>query len=130
MQDERFITNSIRAQHVDELEIEIENVLKEQDSAYWLDLLDQNGIPSGPIYSYDQTLADEHVISRDMIVDYEHPVAGAMKTLGFPAKFSETPGQFKSPAPLLGQHNKEVLEELGYSIDEIESFMTNSVLKN
>lgn len=130
IQDERFLTNSIRAQHVDELEIEMENVLKEQDTAYWLDLLDKNGIPSGPIYSYDQTLADEHIISRDMILDYEHPVAGEMKTLGFPAKFSETPGQFRSPAPLLGQHNKEVLAELGYSLDEIESFTANSVLKN
>lgn len=130
IEDERFLTNSIRAQHVDELEIEMENVLKEQDSAYWLDLLDKNGIPSGPIYSYDQTLADEHIISREMILDYEHPVAGEMKTLGFPAKFSETPGQFRSPAPLLGQHNKEVLAELGYSLEEIESFTINSVLKN
>ncbi|TQR09066.1 CaiB/BaiF CoA transferase family protein [Psychrobacillus soli] len=130
IEDERFLTNSIRAHHVDELEIEMENVLKEQDSAYWLDLLDKNGIPSGPIYSYDQTLADEHILSREMILEYEHPVAGAMKTLGFPAKFSETPGQIKSPAPLLGQHNKEVLVELGYSADEIDTFLANSVLKN
>lgn len=130
IKDERFLTNSIRAQHVDELEVEMENVLKEHDSSYWLDLLDKNGIPSGPIYSYDQTLADEHILSRDMILDYEHPVAGAMKTLGFPAKFSETPGQFKSPAPLLGQHNKEVLVELGYSIEEINTLSANSVLKN
>ncbi len=130
IRDERFLTNSIRAQHVDELEVEMEKVLSQQESAYWLDLLDKNGIPSGPIYSYDQTLADEHIISREMIIDYEHPVAGAMKTLGFPAKFSETPGQLRNPAPLLGQHNKEVLVELGYSIEEIESFMANSVLKN
>lgn len=130
IEDERFLTNSIRAQHVDELEVEMENVLKEYGSSYWLNLLDKNGIPSGPIYSYDQTLADEHILSRDMILDYEHPVAGAMKTLGFPAKFSETPGQFKNPAPLLGQHNQEVLVELGYSIDEINGLSANSVLKN
>lgn len=128
IRDERFLTNSIRAQHVDELEIEMEKVLSKQDSAYWLDLLDKNGIPSGPIYSYDQTLADEHIISREMVLDYEHPIAGAMKTLGFPAKFSETPGQFKSPAPLLGQHNKEVLVELGYSVEEIDSFQKKHVL--
>ncbi|MFJ5769671.1 CaiB/BaiF CoA transferase family protein [Psychrobacillus sp. NPDC093180] len=128
IEDERFLTNSIRAHHVDELEVELENVLKDHDSSYWLDLLDKHGIPSGPIYSYDQTLADEHILSREMILEYEHPVAGTMKTLGFPAKFSETPGQFKSPAPLLGQHNKEVLTELGYSVEEIDTFQKKHVL--
>lgn len=126
--DERFLTNSIRSLHVDELEAEIENILKEHDSSYWLNLLDEHGIPSGPIYSYDQTLSDEHILSREMILDYEHPVAGPMKTLGFPAKFSETPGQFKSPAPLLGQHNSEVLDELGFSVDEISDLLSKKVI--
>ncbi|MET0960425.1 MAG: CoA transferase, partial [Psychrobacillus psychrotolerans] len=107
--DERFLTNSIRAANASQLEMEIEKVLSKHPSSYWLDLLDTTGVPSGPIYSYDQTLNDEHILSREMIVDYEHPVAGSMKTLGFPAKFSETPGQFRTPAPLLGQHNKEIL---------------------
>lgn len=129
IEDERFLTNSIRAQHVDELENEIESVLAQHDSSYWLSLLNEYGIPSGPILSYDQTLADEHVLSRDMVIDYEHPLAGPMKTLGFPAKFSETPGQLRTPAPLLGQHNKEVLEELGYSIEEIDQLVENSVIK-
>lgn len=128
IEDERFLTNSIRALHVEELEIEMENVLKEHDSSYWLDLLDKNGIPSGPIYTYAQTLADEHIASREMILEYEHPVAGAMKTLGFPAKFSATPGQFNSPAPLLGQHNKAILEELGYSAEEIDAFQKKHIL--
>ncbi|QFF98770.1 CoA transferase [Psychrobacillus glaciei] len=128
--DERFLTNSIRAHHVDELEIEIESVLKEQNSLYWLDLLDRHGIPSGPIYSYDQTLSDEHILSRDMILAYDHPVAGAMKTLGFPAKLSETPAQFKNPAPLLGQHNRDVLTELGYSEKEINDLFANNVFNN
>ncbi|MGB3102886.1 MAG: CoA transferase, partial [Psychrobacillus psychrotolerans] len=100
--DERFLTNSIRATNASQLELEIEKVLSKHPSSYWLDLLDTSGVPSGPIYSYDQTLNDEHILSREMIVDYEHPVAGSMKTLGFPAKFSETPGQFRTPAPLLG----------------------------
>ena len=130
LEDKRFLTNSIRVHHVDKLEEEMENVLIESNSSYWLELLDKHGIPSGPIYSYDQTLSDEHILSREMILDYEHPVAGAMKTLGFPAKFSETPGKFKIPAPLLGQHNKEILLELGYSNHEIDTFLTNSILKN
>ncbi|WP_419962009.1 CaiB/BaiF CoA transferase family protein [Psychrobacillus sp. BM2] len=126
--DERFLTNSIRAINASQLEVEIEEVLSSHPSSYWLELLDAGGVPSGPIYSYDQTLNDEHILSRDMILDYEHPVAGAMKTLGFPAKFSKTPGQFRTAAPLLGQHNKEILTELGYTEDEVQTLMSDKVM--
>jgi len=115
--DERFTTNSIRNENADELEVEIEKILTEQPSDYWLDLLSAHTIPSGPILNYGQTLTDPHVLDRDMILDYAHPIAGPMKTLGFPAKFSATPGVISKPAPLLGQHNEEVLSELGYSED-------------
>jgi len=126
--DERFLTNSIRAKNAGELEEEIEAVLNEHPSSYWLDLLDSQGVPSGPVYSYNQTLNNEHILSREMVLDYEHPVAGAMKTLGFPAKFSETPGQFKNAAPLLGQHNGDILIELGYTEEEVHSFISNKVM--
>lgn len=126
--DERFLTNSIRAKNASQLEVEIEEVLSSHPSSYWLELLDAGGVPSGPIYSYDQTLNDEHILSRDMILDYEHPVAGAMKTLGFPAKFSKTPGQFRNAAPLLGQHNKEILTDLGYTEDEVQTLMSDKVM--
>ena len=128
--DERFLTNSIRATNASQLEMEIEKVLSKHPSSYWLDLLNTSGIPSGHIYSYDQTLNDEHILSREMIVDYEHPVAGSMKTLGFPAKFSETPGQIRTPAPLLGQHNKEILTELGYTEQETQSLLSSKVINN
>ncbi|MEH7123506.1 CoA transferase [Bacillus sp. JJ1773] len=122
--DPRYETVSLRTEHVDELEVEIEEILKQKDSAHWLKLLEESGIPSGPIYSYDQTLNDPHILEHEMVLEYEHPACGQMKTLGFPAKFSETPGQLRMPAPLLGQHNKEILTELGYSDEEFK------VLKN
>ncbi len=106
----------------------MEQVLTKESSDYWLQLLDQHGIPSGPILSYDEALNNEQIQSRDMILEYEHPVGGWMKTLGFPAKFSETPGKLTKPAPLLGQHNKEVLTELGYAVEEVERFVDEGVL--
>jgi crotonobetainyl-CoA:carnitine CoA-transferase CaiB-like acyl-CoA transferase len=129
LEDERFLTNSLRAKHVDELTEMIEKVLINHDSKYWLELLDKYGIPSGPIYSYDQTLADPHVQARDMILEYTHPVGGKMKTLGFPAKLSETPCQLTRPAPLLGQHNEEILQELGYTDADIESLRQRGIIK-
>jgi crotonobetainyl-CoA:carnitine CoA-transferase CaiB-like acyl-CoA transferase len=63
-----------------------------------------------------------------MILEYEHPVGGLMKTLGFPAKLSETPGQLRQPAPTLGQHNQEVLTELGYSAETIARLTEDQVI--
>jgi crotonobetainyl-CoA:carnitine CoA-transferase CaiB-like acyl-CoA transferase len=114
LKDPRYATNSLRNEHVSELEKEIEEVLVSETSDYWLTLLDKLGIPACPIYSYDQTLNDPHIKEREMIITYDHPLAGTIQSLGFPAKFSETPGQLMRPAPLLGQHNQEILEEIGY----------------
>jgi crotonobetainyl-CoA:carnitine CoA-transferase CaiB-like acyl-CoA transferase len=123
IEDPRFLTNSDRIGHLDELEKIIQEVIIREDSQYWLEKLDQAGIPSGPIYRYDETLNDPHIRAREMVIEYEHPVAGPIHNLGFPAKFSKTPGQVRRPAPYLGQHTKEVLQELNYSealIQELE----------
>jgi crotonobetainyl-CoA:carnitine CoA-transferase CaiB-like acyl-CoA transferase len=115
LENPRYATNSLRNEHVDELEKEIEEILVTETSEYWLEVLEKNGIPSGPIYSYDQTLNNPHIKEREMVLEYLHPIAGSTKTLGFPAKFSETPGQLVKPAPLLGQHNEEILQEIGFT---------------
>lgn len=127
LEDPRYETNSKRNEHVEELEREIEEVFAAHSSEHWLALLENSGIPSGPIYSYDQSLADPHINFRQMIQQFDHPVAGTVKTLGFPAKFSETPGQINKPAPTLGQHNVEVLQELGFSGEEIEGLKEKKV---
>lgn len=128
--DSRFLTNVLRVQNIEELEMVIESILVQHESDYWLDLLEANGIPSGPIYSYDQTLNDHHIKAREMILEYEHPVGGMMKTLGFPAKFSKTPGQLLKPAPLLGQHNGEILTELGYSVESLKDLVEQKVIND
>ncbi|GAB3794171.1 CaiB/BaiF CoA transferase family protein [Virgibacillus kimchii] len=113
IEDNRFLTNILRAENREALEEEIELEFQQETSDYWLALLEEHQIPSGPILPYDEALANEHIQSRDMVLEYQHPIGGNMKTLGFPAKFSATPGKLTKPAPLLGQHNQEILEELG-----------------
>lgn len=113
MEDQRFLTNSLRAKNREALELKIEQVFTQACSDYWLELLEKHGIPSGPILSYDEALANKHIQSREMVLEYEHPIGGKMQTLGFPAKFSGTPSKLTRPAPLLGEHNEEILEELG-----------------
>jgi crotonobetainyl-CoA:carnitine CoA-transferase CaiB-like acyl-CoA transferase len=74
---------------------------------------------SSPIYTTEDMLTDPHYNERGFWVDIDHPQAGTHKYPGAPFKMSETPWQIKKPAPLLGQHNEEVLSDQGYSKEEI-----------
>jgi len=123
-----FASNYLRAQNVKALEEEIESELVKHKAAYWLQLLDEYGVPSSPIYSYDQTLNDPHILERDMVLSYEHPTAGPMRTLGFPAKFSQTPGQLTKAAPTLGQHNEEILKSLHVTDERIKQLNTANII--
>ncbi len=125
-----FITNYSRAQHVKALEAEIESELEKHPATYWLELLDEHGVPSSPIYSYDQTLKDPHILERGMVLSYDHPTAGPMRTLGFPAKFSGTPGQLTSAAPTLGQHNEEILQALNITDHEVQQLKKANVIRS
>ena len=79
------------------------------------------GVPAGPVNRIGDMLADPQVAAREMVVEVEHPRAGATKALGFPIKFSATPGSVTRPAPLLGEHTREILAALGYSGAEVDA---------
>ena len=87
------------------------------------------GLPCAPVYHVDEAVEDPHVIARDMFVELDHVKAGKIKLINFPVKFSETPAQLKTPAPLLGEHNKEILTDLmGFNDDEIKELMQKGVI--
>lgn len=121
--DPRFADNAARIAHVDELEAAIETVTATRTTAEWLSVLDKAGVPAGPVLTYGEALADPQVAAREMVTEAEHPVMGTVRTLGQPAKFSQIRTGSGRPAPLLGQHTREVLAELGlddFEIDELE----------
>jgi CoA:oxalate CoA-transferase len=85
-----------------------------------VDLLVEVGLPVAPIYDVSDTVADPHLAARGMFVEVDHPKAGKIKVPNFPVKFSGTPGEVTSSAPLLGQDNREILKEvLGYTVEQI-----------
>ncbi|EPC01492.1 CoA transferase [Litchfieldella anticariensis FP35 = DSM 16096] len=127
--DERFLTNFDRGQHVEELEALLESIMAERDTAYWLERCDKAGVPAGPINDFAEAMQDEHYLARGMVQEMEHPVIGRMKTIGFPSKFSATPSQIRSPAPLFAQHTDEVLLELGLSRDELGALRADGCIK-
>lgn len=85
-----------------------------------VNLLVEVGLPVAPIYDVSDTVADPHLAARGMFIEVEHPKAGRIKVPNFPVKFSGTPGEVTSSAPLLGQDNREILTEvLGYTEEQI-----------
>lgn len=126
--DERYLNLDLRMENKEELEYEIERILMKQSTSYWLEKLDSAGIPAGPVYTYDQALADPHVKAREMVVEMEHPKLGTINTLGIPVRYSKTPLQIRSAAPWLGQNSTEKLREIGFSDEEISQFYKDEVI--
>jgi crotonobetainyl-CoA:carnitine CoA-transferase CaiB-like acyl-CoA transferase len=116
--DPRFSNRTDRLVNRAALIAEIERTTETGTRAHWLARLDAHGVPSGPIHTYPEALADPHTLARRMVVDLRHPVAGPIKALGVPVKLSETPGAVERAAPLVGEHTAEILAELGYSTAE------------
>lgn len=94
-----------------------------------VDLLDEVGIVVTAIPDFHQILRTEHILERDMVVEVEHPAAGPVKLYGVGPKLSRTPGRVQGPAPLLGEHTDEILEEwLGYDREKIRSLRNKGVV--
>jgi len=89
----------------------------------------QIGLPTAMVYYASETWTDPHINAREMITEVDHPQLGKIKTCNFPVKMSRTPGIVTSAAPLLGQHQREViLGLLGYSPEEFEKLVQGGVI--
>ena len=127
--DERFESAGGRVRNRDALTAEIESVLAGADVAHWVELLNEAGVPSGPVLSVDQVFSDPQVLARDMLVELPHPELGSVKLTGLPIKLGETPGRIERRPPLHGEHGAEVLAEAGYGEAEITALAAAGVLK-
>ena len=74
-----------------------------------MELLVGAAIPCGPVNNMEHLFADPQVLHREMIAEVPHPTIGTLRLAGIPIKYSETPGQVRSPPPLLGEHTDEIL---------------------
>ena len=117
--DARFSADYLRVQHRSELAALIDAATATEPRAYWLEQLDQAGVPCGPILDYEDALTTPQALAREMTVDVEHPTLGPLRTLGTPIKMSATPLDPRRRAPMLGEHTDDVLAAAGYSGDEI-----------
>ncbi len=95
----------------------------------WLNLLMKNDTCVTAVHSLEETFSDPQVLYRKMLVETKHPVAGPVKQIGIPIKFSETPGEIRDPAPEFGQHTGEILREAGYSPEDIDRLRRDGVIR-
>lgn len=110
----RYATNEQRNENRDELIALIEEVLMTKNADHWIDQFVAHQIPAGPINLPDEILEDEHTLARGMVVEMEHPLVGAIRNIGNPINLSETPVTYRQHPPMLGEHNDEIDEEIGW----------------
>jgi CoA:oxalate CoA-transferase len=94
-----------------------------------VDKLVEYSVPVAPVLAPEDVVKDPHVLARNMIIELEHPQAGRLRMPNFPLKFSEEIARVERPAPLLGQHNEEVLTGLlGYTPEQVSELKKEGVL--
>lgn len=126
--DPRFADNASRMGHLGELIERLTPIFVAKTTREWMVLLDEAGVPSGPVNTVPEMQCDPQVIARNMVVEVDHVVAGKMSAVGCPVKFSLSPKVSTYGAPVLGQHTRELMLEAGFSELEITGLANDGVL--
>jgi crotonobetainyl-CoA:carnitine CoA-transferase CaiB-like acyl-CoA transferase len=117
--DARFKRNADRVRNRATLVPLLASLMKDRSRSDWLAALEAAKVPCGPINDLADVFADPQVLHRGMTVQLPHPLAGDVRLVASPIKFSSTPIQYTRAPPLLGEHTFEVLHELGLSDEDI-----------
>ena len=128
-EDPRFVSNSERLANRGALVNELNEAFATRDADEWLASLGEAGLPCGPINTVREVFDHPQAEAREMVLEVEHPSAGALQLPGFPYKLSGTPAAVHRPPPRLGEHTEEVLaERLGYSPERVAELKGRGVL--
>ena len=127
--DPRFVTNLGRNENYLTLRPILAEKFMTKTAQEWQPMLDEAGIPSGPINTVDKVVANEQVIAREMILEVEHPTAGTTRIPGIPIKLSRTPGEIRMAAPVLGADTEKLLSQyLGLSAEQVAELREKQVI--
>jgi formyl-CoA transferase len=125
--DERYETGEARWQRKDEVDALMEAWTSKRSKHEVMKILAGAGVPCGACLDTGEVLNDPHLRERDMIVEVEHPVRGRYVTVGNPIKLSASPTTI-GPSPVLGQHRRAILKELGYGDADIDALTEDGAI--
>ena len=117
-----------RAENRKLLNAAIEEALRKKTSAEWIEILNQAGIPCGPIYNVGEVFADPQVKHLGVATPVEHPKLGRYDVLANAAVLSRTPARVVKATPEIGEHTDELLKELNYNAAEIAKLRQGGVV--
>jgi formyl-CoA transferase len=126
--DPRFRTNADRLRHADELDAIIGEFIGAQTQQDNVRFFEAAEVTIGPIYDTPQIMADPHVIARELISDYPDAEMGQIPMHHVVPRFDRTPGSIRTRAPKLGEHNREMLGEIGIGASEYEDLRKAGVV--
>ncbi len=108
--------------------IELKNIFSGKTQREWVDILDNVDTCFSPVLSAGEALENKHLKEREMITTMDDPARGEIAQVGFPARFSEGLNYMRSPVPYFGEHTKEVLTNLGYTLDQMKDLKDEGVV--
>jgi formyl-CoA transferase len=123
-----YRTDKDRLRHRDQLNAAIEAYTVARTSNAWIEALNAAGVPCGPIYAIDEMFADPQVKHLGIATPLDHPTLGPTEVVGQAVVLSRTPWELRSATPERGEHNDQILGEIGYSSEEIASLKEAKVV--
>ena len=131
LSDERFATAQDRRLNDAALVAILEPVLAGRSAAQWMSTFDSAGVPAETSSrTFVQEIFDDpNLIEQQWIASYPHPAVGMLEQAGLMVTFSETPNRVYGSPPMVGQHSREILSELGYSEKDVNALAEDEVIK-
>lgn len=126
--DPRFRQRDARKKNRKALTPLIEARLKDQETAYWVDLFNSRSIPSGAILGLEQALNQEQIVHRKTLKAIQAKGVGDVKLFNLTAHFEKTPGELETAPPRLSEHTHEILRSLGYTDEKIAALREEGVI--
>jgi crotonobetainyl-CoA:carnitine CoA-transferase CaiB-like acyl-CoA transferase len=126
--DPRFRTNSDRVKNIDECDRPVAEFIKARTLAEGLAIFEGAEVTAAPVYDIDQFIADPHVRAREIVTELPDAEMGSVPMHAIVPRLSGTPGDIRTPAPALGEHNNEILSDLGLSGAAIDDLRSRKVI--